>query len=373
MALSEAYLPQVQAYHPATFLERGVLVPFTTPTLLGTRARPAERMNLELVIPNPSGGRGVYVLDWAAIGSLCRPTLHDRLLNERIATLRLVTPSAIRRIGREVAAQGLAGEDAMEAASRSEELERQERLVVNYLLLMALMAQVQQGEAGAADAPRGTADMQERARHTVATIAPRIGRSSVWLAAALEAIADMIVGVGVGMAGRTSRLARVMAQIQQSAVAIADWSGRQHSEYEAECAAMICAVAEVTLGLARTAVAQARALAADMVALLSAWSADPAPVARIATRPEWLLDGWEQICLLWQFAEDDAQRRAALAEMAGLVPVLPREVRDWAGYFIEADQPVRLRRMIPLNEDWRTGATVFDLIARNEQILAATC
>lgn len=371
--MSETYLPQVQPYHPATFLERGVLVPFTTPTLVGTRARPAERVALELVIPNPSGGRGVYILGWAGIGSLCRPTLHDRLLNERIATLRLVTPSAIRRIGREVAAEGLAGEDAMEAAARSEELERQDRLVVNYLLLMALMAQVNQGLPGAADEPRGTAEMEERARLTVASIAPRLGRSTIWLAAALEAIADMIAGVGIGMTGRTSRLSRVMAQIQKSAAAISEWSGRQHSEHQIAYAEMICAVAEFTLGLARTALVHARDLATDMVALLSAWSTDPGAVARVATRPEWLLDGWEQICLLWQFAEDDAQRRAALLEMTGLVPVLPREVRDWAGYFIEADLSIRLRRMIPLNQDWRTGSTVFDLIARNEQILAASC
>ena len=29
-----------------------------------------------------------------------------------------------------------------------------------------------------------------------------------------------------------------------------------------------------------------------------------------------------------------------------------------------------LRRSVPLNEDWRTGAIVFELIARNEHLLA---
>jgi hypothetical protein len=77
--------------------------------------------------------------------------------------------------------------------------------------------------------------------------------------------------------------------------------------------------------------------------------------------------------LLWRFAKDDAERRAALVEIAQLVPVLPREVREWTDLFLEADISLRLRRMIPLNEDWRTGATVFELIARNEQLRAATC
>jgi hypothetical protein len=48
-------------------------------------------------------------------------------------------------------------------------------------------------------------------------------------------------------------------------------------------------------------------------------------------------------------------------------------VRDWSDQFWEADIPLRLRRLIPLNEDWRTGATVFALIARNEKLRAATC
>src|ERR1700712_5461419 len=54
----------MRPYHPTTFLERGVAVPFTTPMLAGTRARPAEKQGLELVIPNPSGGRGVYIMAW---------------------------------------------------------------------------------------------------------------------------------------------------------------------------------------------------------------------------------------------------------------------------------------------------------------------
>src|ERR1700712_948232 len=101
--VSESRLPLIRPYHPVTFLERGVAVPFTTPMLAGTRARPADKGGLELVIPNPSGGRGVYIMAWTSISALCTPTLHDRQLNERIATLTNVTPHTIRQVGREVA------------------------------------------------------------------------------------------------------------------------------------------------------------------------------------------------------------------------------------------------------------------------------
>jgi hypothetical protein len=132
--VSQQSLPPVKPYHPTSFLERGAAIPFTTPLLAGTRARPAEKQGLELVIPNPAGGRGVYIMGWTSISSLCCPTLHDRQLNDRIAKLVSVTPSTIRRVGREVAAEGLAGEEATTAARLAAEHDRGDRLVANYQL-----------------------------------------------------------------------------------------------------------------------------------------------------------------------------------------------------------------------------------------------
>jgi hypothetical protein len=53
--------------------------------------------------------------------------------------------------------------------------------------------------------------------------------------------------------------------------------------------------------------------------------------------------------------------------------VLPREASEWCDAAPEVDATYRFRRLIRLNEDWRTGATVFDLIARNEHFRAVTC
>jgi hypothetical protein len=372
--VSEACLPPIRPYHPVTFLERGVAVPFTTPLLAGTRARPAEKGGLELVIPNPSGGRGVYILGWTSISALCSPTLHDRQLNDRIAGLSNVTPHTIRQVGREVAAEGLAGEAAMQAAGEAAQHDNGDRMVANYLLLISLIAQVNQTSVApdAAGAP-DPEELQRRARETVSKVAPLLGRSTNWVASALEDIADVMAGVGLSGSSRTSRLSRLVDHLQRCSSDVADWSGRQYIEDQAGYAEMICAVADFTLSLARVTLDQARALTKDVVGLLRSWSADRESVLRLAGRSEWLLDGWEQICLLWRLAEDDATRRAALVEMAQLVPVLPREVRAWSDLVWESDIPLRLRRLIPLNEDWRTGKTVFELIARNERIRAATC
>ena len=221
--------------------------------------------------------------------------------------------------------------------------------------------------------PLDPEEMQRRARITVSKISPRLGRSTNWIASALESISDTLAGVGIDVTSTSSCLSRLVDLLRRCTREIADWSSTQQSDDQAAYAEMICAVADFTLALAETTLLQARGLTADVVGLLRTWANDPEPVVRIAGRSEWLLDGWEQICLLWRFAKDDAERRAALVEIAQLIPVLPREVREWTDLFLEADISLRLRRMIPLNEDWRTGATVFELIARNEQLRAATC
>ena len=362
-------LPPIQAYHPTTFQERGVSIPFTTPLLGGTRARPGDKAGLELVIPNPSGGPGVYIMGWNAIPALCRPTLHDRQLSERIAAMPNVVPSAIRRVAREVAAEGLAGEEAMQAALAAADAEKNDRTVTNFLLLMALVDQV----ALFKDAPQGVPDMETRARLTVAHIAPNIGRSADWVATALESLGDTMAAVGVTGQPTPSRVSRLIDLLHDTCASLAAWSRNQKDADQATYVEMINTSASHTLTLARDTTARSRGLTQNLTELLRGWAADSDSIVRLAARPEWLLDGWEQICLIWRCAQDDASRRAALIEIAQLVPVMPQEACHWSDIVIELDVAARLRRTVPANEDWRTGAIVFDLIARNENIRAAAC
>jgi hypothetical protein len=373
--VSEKCLPAVRPYHPTTFLERGVSIPFTTPLLAGTRARPAEKQGLELVIPNPSGGRGVYIMAWTSISSLCCPTLHDRQLNARVAALTTVTPSVIRRVSREVAVEGLAGEEATASARKAAEHDKSDRLLANYLLLMALVGQVNIVRQPQRSTVRSDGlELQARARIAVETIAPRLGRTTNWVASALEAIADSMASIGIDNTGsESSRVPRLIKLLEHCSTEIAAWSGAQASEDQAAYAEMICSVADYTLSLAGDTLLHARALTNDVVGLLRSWAADPDRIVRLAGRPEWLLDGWEQICMLWTLAKDDAGRRAALVEMIQQVPVLPREAREWTDLAVETDASMSRRRLIPLNEDWQSGATVFELIARNEHMRALTC
>jgi hypothetical protein len=368
---SQPNLPLVQSYHPTTFLERGCSVPFTTPMLAGARARPAERGGTELVVPSPSGGRGNYVLPWNSVRELCRPTVHDHRLNQKVAALQAVTPSAIRRAAREVAAEGLAGQEALSAAETARAAEHEETLLANFLLLLALLDQVEPGEDHAlADRGRAGTGLEARAKRAIARIAPRIGRSPEAIALALEELAPVFAPIGVGPHAGESRAGRALERLRATRVGVGEWGARNGEDESGSQAEMIARVADLTISCAEATLEEAHGLTADMVGLLQRWTTSPRDVRQFATRPEWLLDGWEQICLLWTDADSDGRRRAALAEMALLVPVIPREASDWVGLPIEMEGLLRFRRTVSLNEDWRTGSAVIDIIARNEHFRA---
>ncbi len=362
-------MPLVQAYHPTTFLERGVAIPFTTPALSGARARPTERGGLEIVVPNPSGGRGVYILPWTGVCELCRPTVHDTLLNQRVAALRNVTPASIRQAARDIAAEGLAGREALAAAGRAAEGDRQELLVSNFLLLLALIQQVEPSELQTVSGqPAGATELEQRARRAVVRIGPKIGRAAEEVAETLEELAQAFAGIGAPRQTPAPRILRLLAALERLRTDMQAWS-KDRSDDSAAQAAMIATVADLTIACAERTLADAHALTQNMAALLRNWSAMPDLLAGRIARPEWLVDGWEQICLIWHCANGDAGRRSALMEMASLVPALPREAIDWVGTQVEVDVVSRFRKTVRQNEDWRTGL-VFERVARNEALRA---
>jgi Mn-dependent DtxR family transcriptional regulator len=366
-------LPAAQPYHPTTFLERGASIPFTAPFLGGTRARPGEKRGLDFIVPNPAGGRGVYIMPWPGIAALGRPTVHDNVLSGRVATLDLVTPATIHRAARQIASEGLAGEAAMEAALTAMGAEKDRRTAANYRLLETLIEQLNLVPVSTASgAAPVLADREQRAKATTAWVAQRLGQSSAWVAEALEDLTDLLKDVTVGSdrtPGRTSRLA---ADLRQVMAAMSDWGKNQPTDH-ASATRTICAVGEFTLALAEEMLEKVRSLTSDMLVLLRSWAAAPDTVIRSAGRPEWLLDGWGQICLIWNHARDEAGRRAALGEIAEIVPVLPREVSQWCGNVPDFEGSFQLRGLVRVNEDWRTGATVFDVIARNEHFRSVNC
>jgi len=139
------------------------------------------------------------------------------------------------------------------------------------------------------------------------------------------------------------------------------------SDAKASEAQLIAVSADLTITLVTATLADARALVGDIKKLLGDWFSDPAPTMQLLARPDWLLDGWNRICAIWVSA---ASPEDAVSEMAALIPVIPREAELWSGSRLGhlIDVPQYRRAVVRQLEDWRTGVTVTDLIARNEAL-----
>lgn len=359
-----------QAYQPVTFLERGVTVPFTTPFLLGARIRPNDsRAGLEVVINNPSGGRGFYIIPWPALTEVCSPTLHDRLLWKRLSDQIAIMPTLVREVARSVAAEGLAGREAAAAAASARTDEAGARMRANFLLLLDLIRRTEtEDEASVPPQSDAPANIERRAKRAVARFAPRLGVSPEIVAAWLESIAAAIAGIGVPGDPAASRTRNLANRLRALAQDVELWVAQNPDPQEQHAAQLVIDAARLTLHCAEAALADLDGQLADTPALLRAWREDSAPLLRKVTRPDWLLDGWEVILELWRDADPEL-RGGSLWEMALLAPVMPREVEDWLGIQEDWDRPQRLRRLVRANDDWRSGRMI-ELVARNERLRA---
>jgi hypothetical protein len=358
-------------FEPATYLERGISLPFTTPMLLGARVRPAERQAAELILSNPGGGDGVYVLPWAGLPDVCAPTLHDRALWSKVAQLPMLTPATIRAAAQEIAARGLAGRAAARAATDAANAARQGRTLVHYQLLLAL---VRQGEGGTGLPPeRDTPTNIQLRAHAVLKRLRSAG--SLPPGAAVEALEELAaVFEGCGMPGdpTRARLPRLAADVVALGVAVGERGNRADGDLRI-AANLLREGSELTLRFGRVTIAEAQCLTDEIWPLMHRWRHAPEEITAIVARPDWVLDGWETICGIWRLATAEAMD-AAIIEMALLVPIVPAEARRWAGNEIgagvDADGVRRWRRTVKPQEDWMTGR-VLAMTARNEQLRAA--
>jgi hypothetical protein len=358
----------VQSLKPANFQERGVAVPFTTPALAGARIRPAERTGTEFVVPNPSGGRGVYILTWTGVKQLCRPTVHDTLLHQRVSRLPVMSPAGVRSTARQLAAEGLAGKEATLAAATSVTQERKELVLVNFLLLVTLMEQVEPSGLRISAETENTPEIYQRARRIVAEVGVAIGRTATQVSEDLEALSRLFVPLGLRAETPPARLPKLMERLTVTADGLAAWAAQFKDDSRASLASSVGRSALVTTAAAATAHGAALDLTDNMVSLLQTWSGNPTEVITQTNRPEWILDGWERFCLLWETAATISTQSAALLEMAQLVPMLPREGTTFGQERSELEKLEPGLRTAQLNVSWRGGGALQGLIARNEKL-----
>lgn len=322
------------------------------------------------MLPNPSGARGVYVLDWAGARALCAPTVHDAMLFQRISALTRIDPNTVRIAAREVARGGFAGRAAIAAAETAAENDRQSRTRSHFMVLKALVEQADPGGTKVVALADRAAELDRRASMILNRIAPTIGLPAARLASCLAKIGDAFGAIGLGRNDQGALIPRLMDRVEATRIGLTAWlddnPANDFGEVGRSLTAMMAAVGDVTA----TVLADTRAWATDPMSLLKSWLAQPVRSLDRSLRCDWLLDGWERVCLMWQCAGTDASRRAALIEMAQLVPVPPAETAGWVDNPLPPHTLDPTWRIISHNDSWRNGSAAFDLIRRNEALRA---
>ncbi len=311
-----------QHWQPATLRERGVAVPFTSPMLAGARVRLLERRH-DLVLPHPGGGRGVYVLALTSLREFCAPTLHDLRLAELVAAAPALSPASVRQAARAVAAEGLAGRPARAAAAVAEAAQAATTAAFETLLLAALC------QSSGAVGQDG--DPAQRTRAALHQMAQRIGRAPDAVRSDIARLAAGLAEAGLDLPalpgalpapGRCRRLLAALGTMAADIRAAADAGGGQEADSQ------VADAAEAMQQAGRLVLEAAQRPLAEPAALLACWATTPDAIAARISRPDWLLDGWEPICLLWRVTEG-GQRAGALAEAALMLPPIPPELDAW--------------------------------------------
>lgn len=355
---------------PAGTPDRSVFLPFTTPLLAGTRARSRAGSGFELLVPNPAGARGFYVMDPVALRSFCPLTVYDELLLEEVFALGALTPSSVRRAARKVALTGAAGRDAAEAAAKATSGEDAAVRLAHVSLLLRTMEVAGVGDFDPKRLDAADGDTRSYLRSKLGDFASRIGMRVDALLDALEEIAPHVSDVGLPAQGFEGRHPRTLRRLADMAGSLERWAAVE-SEEIARLARKIAGAARHTCEAGEAAVATARALLEDVPRLLRLWRDSRGEVERQLGFCDWLLDGWIEICGLWEASARDGRslQRATLNQIERLLAGADAEVRSRQVEAADREKDGSGRAVKPY-EDWRTGVVVSDWLERREALKA---
>jgi hypothetical protein len=356
-------------YEPATFLDRGVTVPFTTPMLMGARARPSEdREGLEVIIANPSGSSGVYILPWAAIPQICSPTLHDRRLWYLLRDVKILSPRIVREAVEAAALEGLAGRVASQAVREARAAREARERRINFALLLNLIKRVERPNTAVPspelDDPR---ELMMRSQRAVLQTAQQLRMTTEAVANALEELSRAFNGFGLPNDKEPTPSRELIQDLQALAADISTWRQEFPEALGAPTASLLRESLEHTMNCAAQSLEEFDLLLGDTFAAISAWKQDRNELHQRLTRLDWLLDGWDVIRGVWN-STSQAERENAIMEMALLAPILPKEITGWFGLDVDWARPHRNHKIVQQFEDWRSGRAL-DMIARNENLI----
>ncbi|MGI4745374.1 MAG: hypothetical protein ACRYGI_01085 [Janthinobacterium lividum] len=315
-------MPALPQRRPDYGLDPGVYLPFTAPMLCGVRVR-ASQHELEFILPNPSGGRGVYVAGWSVVTGFAAPTLHDTLLVGRLSGRNRIGPADVREAARLVALDGHAGQHAAETARQA-----LAGLATSSLRLRALFLLTLARRSGFGGPKQETSCLNPAG---FGMLASRIGWQAPQLADAIEWLSVQFASIvsgssrstgpipASGAAGRWGRLLSLVHRFRRALVE--EQYGRNGPDVI--ILSRIAEAADRCIQRAELLLPEIEAMLADPQRLLDDWRDGGGGIVA----PPWLnaletaFDGWDRICLLWFDAGTPYARQALIPEISVLARV----------------------------------------------------
>jgi len=357
-------------YAPSTFDERGATVPFTTPELAFSRVRRDSRSNhLEVLVMGFSGGRSIYVFPWEGLASVLRLTLHDRALQAEISQADAITPMRMRLAAHRVAKTGLAGAEAAAAASLAmERIARDEELTREAMLRRIIRL------TGVLD--RTTEDLMRRFRGRVGesiiaqvsdVFANLSGQSPELCRSRLLELSDTMGPLGFPDEEDSGYLRRALRQLDElrTSISAANIGATGH---------LIAETAGVTARMAKRMIGEIDRDIRSLPAFFANWEINIACLRHAMDRLAWLLDGWLDVCELWQAAMADRHNidHRRIAEIMRVIPLVPKgECETAVRATMDNFSGIR-HRIVQQLQDWRTGEVDYEIAGRIEAIKART-
>jgi len=355
-------------YWPATFEERGVVAPFTTPTLACSRVRADRDESLEILIPGMSGSSGIYVIAWPSVSEVFRLSVHDRVLHESIAEAKATTPRAMRRCANQTAMTGLAGPDSVECSKAALEQEENERLLTNFYLINSVVDRLSASQAKLTVAELSSPEGKRKVRQILDDIARKIGASSEQIYGSLERWSDMIAPLGLPVMPHECRLRRLLKRLEAFRMNVDEWGRRSNADPDG-MSFLAADVVKLTLDIGYPAIEEVDAYAADLAGTLSAWRTAEGEIRSRVDRLSWLLDGWEHVLTIWDSVLESPiwEQVSALEEILRLLPLVPKKELEKQAGDAWGGLENTLRKFVKPMQSWQSGNFDIDLLLRVEQ------
>ncbi|MEP3113997.1 hypothetical protein [Nisaea sp.] len=358
-------------FWPTSFAERGIAVPFTTPSVAMARVRNDERGRLELVISGLSGSRGVYVIGWSAVPQTFKLTVFDRVLHEHIQTIDTVTPDTVREAVLRATTTGLAGEDAAEAAIQSSSKITEDRIRISLALTQHLVKHFLEDDLEIGLAELATSTGQQKVQNLLGRIARKEEIAPETLSRVLTEWGDLLEALGVLDHKPRGRYRRILDEASHFLTSYADWM-RTGDIADDHPATLISDILTETLLSWEKAFKEADVYAHDPGSTLKNWDKAKSVLEALSGRIPWLEDGWAVIFAMWENAlhEDHDNRLQTVSTILSGLPLMPRDevAPDRRPHWMEFAK--RLSLLAARNEQRSQNDIGIENMLRQEQVLA---